>query len=126
MIFVPSASLSGVGLTIQNIAIRETSIESTTTSILPVAGDHDEFNYYAEELPGPIFIMNVSANRTNDIVGFANAPVIDKTVYVENAGSAVMSDMKLKINDASEFFYTTPATAGNYILQRIGTKLRQA
>jgi len=130
LIYVPSSSLAGVGLTIQNIAIRDNIAESTTLLISPAAGEHHEMNIYGEAMPGGTASPILSANRTNNMQGimdFSNNNQPRQMYHRDTNASGLLSGLApIFLNDASDLEWTSGAMVGTYRYQRIGRIMRQA
>ena len=105
-------------VTLSNISVRHSVIESVTTTITPAANTHHEFNVYTEAtLPANVTDITISANRTNDIETAYNLST--SRVYMGLGGGAEGGGY-VALNDESDMDITTPATAGTYIFHRIG------
>lgn len=109
------------GLDIANIAVRHSISESITTTIAPASGEHHTFTVWGESMPSNIITMDISANRTNNVTVLIRLQQNNSILYDPAAGETFNGQMlPIRINDASDWDFTTPATVGTYIVQRIG------
>jgi len=122
LIYVPTVSVVGVGLAISNIAVRHIASENETITVQPNSGTHQTFHLYNEANAGAIPIPKISVDRVNDITSAFNFIDVNQSLHPKQDDS----DSWIQINDASEFQWTTGATVGTYIFQRIGQILQSS
>ncbi len=108
------------GLSVADIAARESTSQNTTTTLTPAVGEQFVFNQFGESLPAIINTVEWSANAGANFFD-PSARIVNLSQMGTTTGTVLDSPIDTHLNNGSRLRWTNPATVGTYIIARIGT-----
>ena len=108
------------GLSVSNIAERESTCENITTTLTPSAGQQFVFNQFGESLPLDISIVEWSSDAGSNFFD-PGAVMKNNSQMSTTTGTVLDTPIDVHLGSGSRLRWTNPATVGTYIVARIGT-----